>query len=70
MNEGFVKRELVRSDSRKFHIKIEPNGEKKAAQIIKIFDSLESKIEAHLGMLRSSNLQRDLLKLSLVLGPK
>lgn len=61
---GYIRREIHSSDSRKFKLILEPTGAKKASQVIKAFDSLETKIESHLGSVKSSNLQKDLIKLS------
>lgn len=65
--KGYLRREIHSNDFRKFRLALEPSGLKKAAQIIKAFDSLENKMETHLGKTKYLNLQKDLIRLTQML---
>jgi DNA-binding MarR family transcriptional regulator len=63
--KGYVTREFVKTDSRKFKVVLTSKGSKKSLQVIGIFNSVQESIEKSISEAQSVQINKLLLKLRL-----
>jgi len=63
-SRGWIKRVLDEKDSRRFHIRLKPEGRKKALQLIRLYDEIQESFEKQLGVETCQKLTRGLALLT------